>query len=357
MKKHLFLFLVVAPLFAFALAGVKIYYDAAIWSYQGEEVEFTIRRGEGFASINGRLRNQQLIKSAKLFHRYSQVKGLMTSFRSGDYLIKPGMTMIDIINVFVEGRSITISVTIPEGWNLYDIARALERLKIIESSHDFIALAKDEDFVQRLGLPGPRAEGYLFPDTYQFSRHTSPEEVIRAMVRAFNQRTADIDFNHPFLKSKHEIIILASVVEKETGAPWERPRIAGVFLNRLKRPMRLQSDPTTIYGIYENWDGNLRRRNLRETTPYNTYRINGLPKGPIANPGIEAINAVMNPEEHSYLYFVSKNDGTHIFSTNYRDHRQAVEEWQRNPENRRGRSWRDLQERLNEEQEVSSDSD
>jgi UPF0755 protein len=345
MKKHLFLFLVVAPLFAFMLAGIKVYYDVAIWSYKGEDIQFTIRPGEGFSSINGRLRNHKAISSAKLLHRYSQAKGIMTSFKSGDYVIKSGMTMLDLTAMFIEGRSILIPITIPEGWNLFDIGRALERELIIESADEFISLARDAEFAQSLGLPGPRVEGYLFPDTYNFSRNTPPATVIRAMVRNFEQRTASIDFNHPFLKNRHEVVILASVVEKETGASWERPRIAGVFLNRLKRPMRLQSDPTTIYGIYDGWDGNLRRRNLREVTPYNTYRINGLPKGPIANPGLRAIEAVMNPEEHAYLYFVSKNDGTHIFSTNYRDHRQAVEEWQKNPANRQGRSWRDLQER------------
>lgn len=342
MKKHLFLFLVVSPLLAFSLAAVKIYYDVAIWSYSGEAVEFVIQPGEGFASINGRLRSQKLIRSAKLLHRYSQAKGLMSSFKSGEYLIEPGTTMLDLVDKFVQGRSITIAVTIPEGWNIYDIARHLESLNITNEK-EFLTKARDADFTQSLGIPGKRVEGYLFPDTYHFSRRLPPETVIRAMVRAFEQQTAGLNFEHPFLKSKHEVVILASVVEKETGAAWERPRIAGVFLNRLKRPMRLQSDPTTIYGIYETWSGNLRKKHLQEVTPYNTYRINGLPKGPIANPGLDAIKAVLEPEEHGYYYFVSKNDGTHIFSKTYKEHRQAVEEWQKNPANRKGRSWRDLQ--------------
>jgi UPF0755 protein len=343
MKKHLFLFLVVAPLISFIMVGVKIYYDINVWSYKGEEVAFSIRPGEGFASVNGRLINQKLIRSAKLFHRYAQFKRLMTSFKTGDYVVKPGMTMVHIMNMFVEGRSITIAVTIPEGRNIFEIAEILKNSEIIDSTEAFIATAKDAEFVQSLGVPAERIEGYLFPDTYQFSKQMNAGMVIRAMVRTFEQKTSQLDFTHPFLKNKHDIVILASMVEKETGAAWERPRIAGVFLNRLKKPMRLQSDPTTIYGIWEGWDGNLRRRNLQEVTPYNTYRINGLPKGPIANPGLLALQAVLEPEEHGFYYFVSKNDGTHIFSTTYKDHRAAVEEWQKNPANRRGRSWRDLQ--------------
>lgn len=349
MKKHLFLFLVVAPLFAVMLAGAKVYYDINVWSYKGEEVPFSIKPGEGFASVNGRLKNQKLIRSAKLFHRYAQFKSLMTSFKTGDYIVKPGMTMVQIMNMFVEGKSLTISVTIPEGRNIYEIADILKNSEVIDSTEAFLIAAKNPEFTQSLSIPAARVEGYLFPDTYQFSKLMNPEMVIRAMVRTFEQQTSNLNFSHPFLKNKHDIVILASMVEKETGAAWERPRIAGVFLNRLKKPMRLQSDPTTIYGVWETWDGNLRRRHLQEVTPYNTYRINGLPKGPIANPGLLAIQAVLEPEEHGFYYFVSKNDGTHIFSATYKDHRAAVEEWQKNPANRQGRSWRDLQNQESQE--------
>src|SRR5690606_30167528 len=126
------------------------------------------------------------------------------------------------------------------------------------------------------------------------------------------------------------------------GAKWERPIIAGVFLNRLKKKMRLQSDPTTIYGIWHRYQGNIRKADLLEMTPYNTYKIPALPTGPISNPSLEAIQAVLNPEEHNYLYFVSKNDGTHVFSATYKDHNKAVDDFQRNSKARQGKSWRDL---------------
>ena len=159
------------------------------------------------------------------------------------------------------------------------------------------------------------------------------------MVNEFFKRTKTLDFTHPKL-TKHELITLASIVEKETGRAIERPRIAGVFFNRLRKRMRIQSDPTTIYGIWENFNGNLRKKHLLAKTPYNTYKISGLPIGPIANPGLKAIEAVLHPESHKFLYFVSKNDGTHVFSKNLIDHNKAVNFWQKNSRNRKGRSWR-----------------
>jgi UPF0755 protein len=161
------------------------------------------------------------------------------------------------------------------------------------------------------------------------------------MIDLFNKKTEKIDFTHPFL-NKHQVIILASVVEKETGAKFERPAIAGVFTNRLKKRMRLESDPTTIYGIWHRYQGNIKKADLQEMTPYNTYKIPALPAGPICNPSLEAIEAVLKPQPHNYYFFVSKNDGTHIFTTTYAEHEKAVDAWQRNSHARQGKSWRDL---------------
>jgi UPF0755 protein len=161
------------------------------------------------------------------------------------------------------------------------------------------------------------------------------------MVQQFRKRVGDTAKGHPFL-SAHEVVVLASVVEKETGAKEERPQIASVFTNRLRKRMRLESDPTTIYGMWERYTGNIRKDDLLQLTPYNTYKIPALPLGPIANPSFEAIQAVMAPATTEYLFFVSKNDGTHQFTTNYADHQRAVDEWQRNRSNRAGKSWRQL---------------
>ncbi len=340
MKKNLFIFLVLAPLIGISLVGLQVYYLIYVDSYSGEERTFEVRRGEGFSSINYRLSREEIISNPRLFHRYNQFKGQLTRFRSGRFHIKPGMTISDISHTLIYGTPITARVTIPEGYNIFQIAELLENNNVV-SAESFLSYARNEEYVRSLGIPSTRVEGYLFPETYFFPEEIDAKEAIEIMHNEFKRQTRNVDFESTQF-TPHEVIILASIVEKETGATWERPRIAGVFLNRIEKGMRLQSDPTTIYGMYEGWDGRIRRSDLQRVTPYNTYRINGLPKGPIASPGLAAIMSILEPEEHNYLYFVSRNDGTHVFSKNLRDHNNAVNYWQRNPENRQGRSWRDL---------------
>lgn len=340
-KKHLFILLVLAPGLAILLAGIRVYDQINWWKYSGPDTVFEVKSGEAFSSINYRLKKEDLISSSKLFYRYAKINDLMTKFKAGRFMIKSNSNMLDVFETLVNGKAIATQITIPEGKNLFEIAKLLEEKGVIESANEFITLAKDEEFAKSLGIEGQRVEGYLYPETYHFNEKMPAKLVIQSMVAEFNKKISEIDFSKSSL-SKSEVITLASLVEKETGAAFERPIIAGVFLNRLKKKMRLQSDPTTIYGIYENFNGNLRKRDLLEVTPYNTYKIPALPAGPISNPGIESINAVLNPENHSYLYFVSKNDGTHIFSKTYKDHAKAVNTWQKMRENREGRSWRDL---------------
>ncbi|PIK14968.1 endolytic transglycosylase MltG [Halobacteriovorax sp. JY17] len=342
-KKHLFIFLVLVPLLACSAVAVQIYYSIAVWKYDGPEKTFVIKPGEGFSKINHHLATEDIISSSKLFYRYNKIYNRLNSFKAGNYIIKPGINMLGVIDLLTTGKGQTISVTIPEGKNLFQIADILESDKIT-NKEDFIKLSKNPDFVSTLGIPASRVEGYLYPETYHFAKNTPASTVIRTMVNTFNDKTSAVDFSKSKL-SKHSVIILASVVEKETGASFERPQIAGVFTNRLKKKMRLQSDPTTIYGIWENYNGNLRKKHLLERTEYNTYKIPALPIGPISNPGIESIKAVLNPEKHNYLYFVSKNDGTHIFSETYKQHRNAVYEFQKNSKNRQGKSWRDLKQK------------
>ncbi len=343
MKRYWWVFVLAAPALALFMAAVTVYYMIGVWQYQGKDVVFEVQPGEGFSKINGRLHHQDLISSAKIFHRYAQINGLMTKFKAGKFEIKEGSNMLDVFDTLISGQSITEPVTVPEGKNLFQIADIMKQDKIITSAQAFIDLAKSADFAKQLEIPAGRVEGYLYPETYKFTPGSEPKDVIRTMVAVFNERTKDIDFSKaPLGLSKHEVITLASVVEKETGAAVERPMIAGVFINRLKRKMRLQSDPTTIYGIWENFNGNLRKKHLLEKTDYNTYKIPALPKGPISNPGINSIKAVLFPAQHNYLYFVSQNDGTHIFSETYSKHRAAVERFQKNRRARQGKSWRDL---------------
>ncbi len=340
MKKNLWIFLFAAPALAVLLVSLKFYYLLSVWSYSGEDYILQIKPGETFSKINYRLYKNNLISSAKAFHRYTWLRGSLTKFRTGKFLIKTDSNMFEIYNTLISGQPITKTITIPEGKNLYEIGKLLEA-KGITDANEFIKLAKNPAFTKSLGISATRSEGYLYPETYRFSPDSPAGQVIRAMVNQFRIQTKGINL-HTQKLDLHQIVTLASVVEKETGAAFERPKIAGVFLNRLNKKMRLQSDPTTIYGVFENFNGNLRKKHLQTKTPYNTYRINGLPKGPICNPGIQSLKAVLMPEQHQYLYFVSQNDGTHIFSKTYREHNQAVTKYQKIRRNRQGKSWRHL---------------
>ena len=309
--------------------------------YMGEPTTFTVKRGDNFPAINGRLIKAGIIKSPRVFHRYVMWQDKMSAFKYGTYEIPQGASMEKVLNILTEGVPILEKLTIPEGKNLYEIGDILEKNEIAKKS-EFVRLAKDPKIVEELiGVDAPSLEGYLFPDTYMLPPQITAKEIINIMVREFKRKTQGLNLSKSFL-TPHEVVILASIVEKETGAAWERPTIAGVYLNRLKKKMRLQADPTTIYGIWERYNGNLRRKDLLEKTAYNTYKMSGLPLGPIANPSLAAIKAVLEPKSHNYIYFVSKNDGTHVFSATYAEHNKAVDYWQRNRRNRQGRSWRDL---------------
>ncbi len=342
MKKYWWVFVLAAPALSITLVSLLTYYLASIWTYSGPDIVFEVRPGEGFSSINGRLNRQGLISSAKLFHRYSQFQNIMTKFKSGAFVIKSGSNLLEVAETLTQGKAITTTITIPEGKNIFEIGKILENSGVIDAK-SFIAAAKSSEIINKLKIPGERVEGYLYPETYHFSKGTSAGRIIGTMVHQFHKKVKGLALeNNPMDLNPHQVIIMASIVEKETGAGHERPMIAGVFLNRLKKGMRLQSDPTTIYGIYENYNGNLRKKHLLERTPYNTYKVSGLPKGPISNPGLDSIKAVLDPTPHQYLYFVSQNDGTHIFSKSYKEHREAVNKFQKDKNARKGKSWRDL---------------
>lgn len=338
-KKALLFMFVVAPLFALLMIGGTV---AFIFTrpYQGEDTTFTVQNGDTFGKINKRLYDQKLINNTRLFHYYAQYKGVMTKFRAGNFTIIRGSTMSQVLDTLVYGQPNLTSITIPEGKNMYEIARLFEAAGITKEA-EFLEAVQHPDMISQLKIQATSLEGYLYPETYRFAPNTPAKTVAKTMIDLFNKKMENVNFDHPFL-NKHQVVILASVVEKETGAKVERPQIAGVFTNRLKKRMRLQSDPTTIYGMWKRYTGNIRKADLLEPTPYNTYTIPALPQGPISNPSIEAIEAVLHPAQHEYLYFVSKNDGTHVFSKTYKDHNQAVEDFQRNSKARSGKSWRDL---------------
>lgn len=334
-----------ATITLFTITISIIFYNAYLFytPYVSEDKLFTVKPGQGFSSVNAKLSQEKLIISARLFHRYAQFTNKMGSLKAGTYTIPSQSHMGDVLDILTNGVPLLTKITIPEGKNMYEVAKLFEQSGIT-SYEDFISLCRDQSIITTLGIKAPSLEGYLFPETYMFAPQTPAKQVIMTLLRQFHEKTKTIDLSSSFL-SAHEVVILASIVEKETGAKWERPLIAGVYLNRLKKKMRLQADPTTIYGIWETYNGNLRRKHLLQKTDYNTYKMSGLPLGPIANPSLAAIKAVLSPNKHNNLFFVSKNDGTHVFTPTYKLHRQAVDTWQRNRKNRKGKSWRDLKQK------------
>ena len=238
------------------------------------------------------------------------------------------MAPAQVLEILRKGFVILHSVTIPEGFTRDQIADALTDKGLADKKR-FLELTEDKVLLRQNGISGPSFEGYLFPDTYHFSRGLNPSTLIDVMVKRFWQMAGPLRERAAALGMKMEqVVILASIVEKETGEPTERPAIASVFLNRLSRGMRLESDPTVIYGL-KDFDGNLRKNDLTRETPYNTYVIKGLPPGPIASPGLDAIKSVLYPAQTDYLYFVSKNDGSHYFSKTLAEHNRAVEIYQK----------------------------
>ncbi len=288
----------------------------------------SVSPGENFTALAAKLKKNGIITHTAKFKLLAVIKGMDKKLKAGEYPLSADMTPTEVLDVLVSGKSFLYRLTIPEGYTLRQIAGEVAKNELGRSD-EFVALATSSDYAANLDIKADTLEGYLFPDTYYFPKSVSEGTIIRKMVDRFNEQFPKVwrlradELN----RSVHEIVTLASIIEKETGDPSERPIIASVFHNRLKKRMRLESDPTVIYGI-PNFDGNIKRIHLLTHTPYNTYKIKGLPPGPIANPGRESIRAALYPAETDFLFFVSKKDTTHHFSTNIKDHRKAVQKYQ-----------------------------
>ena len=288
----------------------------------------TINSGQAFKSFSEGLHKNGVIKNLYKFNFFARIKGYDKKVKAGEYLLSASMTPYKILQILTDGKVCLHKITIPEGYNIRQIASVIAMAGLCAETK-FTDYATDSSFVHNKGIDAETFEGYLFPDTYFFSKNVSPEKIISAMVKRF--RSVFTPFFQEQTKklglSIHQTVTLASIIEKETGDPEERSIISSVFHNRLKKKMRLESDPTVIYGI-KDFDGNIKKRHLETSTPYNTYKIKGLPPGPIANPGIKAIEAALFPADTDFLYFVSKKDNTHEFSSNIRKHNKAVRKYQ-----------------------------
>ncbi len=288
-----------------------------------------LKRGLTFKQIAQDLEKDGIIHGVTRFILLGRLVNAEPKIKAGEYSFDLPSSHWTVLKKIIQGRVKTYRITIPEGYTLSQIGDLLERNGIV-SNEAFLKAASSPEILSQYQIEAPNLEGYLFPDTYTWSKDGDPIAVIRFFLDRFRQiftpdmakRTSEMGF------SEREIITIASIVEKETSDPRERSLVSAVIHNRLKKMIPLQSDPTVIYGI-PNFNGNLTRDDLRRYSPYNTYAITGLPPGPISNPGIDSIMAALSPASVDYLYFVSKNDGTHHFSSTLEEHNEAVDRYQR----------------------------
>ena len=313
---------------AAALWQVNRFLDGPVNVPEGGVV-FEILPGAPFSRISERLAEEGIIAYPTLLRLYARASGKAGSVHAGEYIIEPGTTLGELLLQFTGGDVLLYSFTIVEGWNQWDLLRALHE-------HPQIDAQMSEDgwaaLLEQLGAETSHPEGLFLPETYHFPRHTSDRTVLKQayqlMQRFLYEEWPARDPETP-VATPYEALILASIVEKETARPDERNRIAGVFARRLEKRMRLQTDPTVIYGIGPEFDGNITRRDLRTDTPYNTYTRGGLPPTPIAMPGRDAIRAALHPAPGKALYFVATGigDGSHTFSETKAEHDAAVAEY------------------------------
>lgn len=322
----------VLVLLAAFMAAVLCYSRLTTSMHAEPAVTIEVHPGETLRQVAQRLSARGLLAHPRLFVALGILRGDSANIQAGEYVVKGAVSPSELMDYFVSGRSRFVSLTVPEGFSLAEIAARVQEEELGRADA-FLALAHDPKFIAALHLPVAKTpaslEGFLYPETYLFHRGVGEAAVIQAMVREFDLRAAPILTQQAKQSglTPYQALILASIVEKETAVPSERPLVSAVFHNRLQARMRLASDPTVIYGL-DNFDGNLRRVDLRTKTPYNTYRIHGLPPTPIASPGLASIRAALHPADVDYLYFVAKGDGTHVFSKDYRDHERAVWKYQ-----------------------------
>lgn len=321
------------------------------------KIEFDLLKGMHPHEISFALEKAGIVKSASSFYWLGKVIEGWSGIRAADYEFSPAMTPLQLFKAFKSGIGIQHSLLVREGDNIYQVAAAFEAAKI-GTKKDVLKLLRSPEYIASLGLSEESVrslEGYLYPNTYFYDKREAADIMVRRMVDAFLRTwTPEYDARAKELGlTRRQVVILASMIEKETGASFERPMIASVFYNRLKKKMRIQSDPTTIYGIWDHYSGNLHRTDLLHPTEYNTYTIPALPIGAISNPNPESIKAALYPADTDFLYFVSKNDGTHMFSKTYGEHTEWVKKTQLDPKAREGKSWRDLKKKTPAKNELS----
>lgn len=346
---RLLLKIVVSLIIVLMLAGIIVYQQYQTFTKQpikvaaNQVVNFTVKPGSNLRQITQQLMSDNLlpantfIPAEYLFLAQARLNEQASKLKAGEYALEAGMTTGELLTRLASGKTLQYQLGIIEGHTFKEIAKAVQTNPNIKQTLSF------EDYkniMQKLGgAEGESAEGWFYPDTYNFPRNSTDVEVLKRsyqsmqayLMKAWEQREP-----HPLIKTPYQALVLASLVEKETGMPDERPMIARVFLTRLEKNMLLQTDPAVIYGMGDAYDGNIRKKDLEADTPWNTYTRAGLPPTPIATPSKAAIDAVMHPAKTSYLYFVATGtgDGRHFFSENYENHRKAVNQYLANDKKR-----------------------
>jgi len=298
----------------------------------GQEVIVTIPKGASLSQVGAILQDNGVISSRIVFKLVALIRGEQRKIKAGDYALKTGSDAGDVLDQLISGKTLMLSLTVPEGYDMFQVAGLFQQSEVM-SKEDFLALASDREFLKELGVEGDSLEGYLFPDTYFLkpSEKGDGKLIIRRMTQRFfkiyDKNVRPVAEENGW--SVSQVLTMASLIEKEARSS-EHALVSAVFHNRLRQNMKLQSDPTVIYRI-KPMGSKITRDDLNRKHPYNTYQNTGLPPGPIANPGKESLIAAVNPADVDYLYFVAKNDGSHQFSSNLKDHNQWVNLYQRTP--------------------------
>lgn len=325
MRKRLNLLMLMLAIWCAALMLYGVYQLNK--SLQIDEPQIvSLDKGRPLSSFFSKLEKEQWLEDTRWVMLVAKLTGKGRLAKAGEYKLTPDMNSLDVLDLLVSGKTVSYKITLVEGQNIHEtLARLAAHDKLIQDLPSDV-----NQLMPFLGLDG-HPEGRFFPDTYLFHSNTRASEIlVRAQIRlerVLAEQWRDREEGLPY-KSPYEALIMASIVEKETAVPAERDQIAGVFVRRLQKRMRLETDPTVIYGLGNRYKGNIRRKHLRETTPYNTYRIKGLPPTPIALAGLEAIHAALHPAEGEELFFVAKGDGSHQFSKTLAEHNKAVRYYQ-----------------------------
>ena len=324
------------------LALLLVVVAASMWAWQdyqnylktplalSEEKLFSIKKGSSFNKLVKQLEEENLLQEALYFKLYARQTKKASQIKAGEYLLAPGVTPESLLDILISGRSVSYEFSIIEGSQFKQLLQALQSNQHID--FDLQGLSQTA-LLQKLGISASHPEGLFLAETYFIERNTKASVLLKrankmlqsSLDKAWQERQENLPY-----KNAYEGLIMASIVEKETARADERPIIAGVFTRRMHKKMRLQTDPTVIYGMGDAYKGNIRRKDLRKATPYNTYVIPGLPPTPIAMVGHEAIHAAFNPQEGKALFFVAKGDGSHYFSATLKEHNKAVRQYQLN---------------------------